>query len=245
MSAMTNEHLTEECMDKSARRIGRMFDDISPTYDLLNRMLSMSIDVRWRERMIDEFAPSQGQEVLDIATGTGDMAVLACMRTGCSVVGVDLSRNMLGVAVDKWKRRFGSGSYPAIQGDALHLPLKDGSFDKAMVSFGIRNMTDIGGFLDEMRRVLRSQGRLAILEFSVSRYPLVRQVYLTYLTRILPFIGGLQSGNRTAYQYLSASIQRFPSPESMESLFQERGFKVIGSLPQTLGICHLYIIEKA
>ncbi len=231
-------------MDKSAGRIGRMFDDISPTYDLLNHMLSMSIDVRWRERMMDELGPRQGENVLDIATGTGDMAVLARSRTGCSIVGVDLSRNMLEVAVEKWRNRFEDGSYPAIQGDALHLPLKDGSFDKAMVSFGIRNMTDIGGFLDEMRRVLRPKGRLAILEFSIPRYPLVRQVYLAYLTKVLPFIGGLQSGNRSAYQYLSASIQRFPSPESMESLFQQRGFRVEKTLPQTLGVCHLYVIEK-
>jgi demethylmenaquinone methyltransferase/2-methoxy-6-polyprenyl-1,4-benzoquinol methylase len=232
-------------MDKSASRIGRMFDDISPTYDLLNHMLSMSMDVRWRERMIDELGPSEGEDVLDIATGTGDMAVLASLRSGCSVVGVDLSRNMLEVAVEKWGKKVGSGSFPAIQGDALHLPLKDGSFDKAMVSFGIRNMTDIGGFLDEMHRVLRPEGRLAILEFSVPRYPLVRQVYLAYLTRILPFVGGLQSGNRTAYKYLSASILKFPSPESMEILFQEKGFWVERSLPQTLGVCHLYIIEKA
>lgn len=235
----------EEGMDKSAGRIGRMFDDISPTYDLLNHMLSMSIDVRWRERMMDELGPRQGENVLDIATGTGDMAVLARSRTGCSVVGVDLSRNMLGVAVQKWRNRFEDDSYPAIQGDALHLPLKDDSFDKAMVSFGIRNMTDIGGFLDEMRRVLRPRGRLAILEFSIPRFPLVRQLYLAYLTKVLPFIGGLQSGNRSAYKYLSASIQRFPSPESMESLFQQKGFKVERSLPQTLGVCHLYVIEKA
>jgi demethylmenaquinone methyltransferase/2-methoxy-6-polyprenyl-1,4-benzoquinol methylase len=242
---MDDHHPMEGCMDKSASRIGRMFDDISPTYDLLNRMLSMSIDLRWRERMIDELGPIKGEEVLDIATGTGDMAVLARTRTGCSIVGLDLSRNMLEVAELKWGKRFEGEHYPSIQGDALHLPLKDGSFDKAMVSFGVRNMTDIGGFIDEMHRVLRARGRLAILEFSVPRYPLVRQLYLAYLTRILPFIGGLQSGNRAAYQYLSVSIQRFPSPESMEALFQEKGFKVERSLPQTLGICHLYVIEKA
>jgi len=235
----------EASMDKSSKRIGQMFDDITPTYDLLNHMLSMSIDVRWRERMIDEMGIGEGDAVLDIATGTGDMAVLARERTGCSVIGVDLSKNMLGVAVEKWGRRFDGDAYPAMQGDALHLPLRDGAFDKAMVSFGVRNMMDIGGFLDEVRRVLRPGGRLAILEFSLPRYPLVRQVYLAYLTKVLPFIGGLQSGNRSAYQYLSASIQRFPSPESMESLFQERGFTIIRSMPQSMGICHLYVIEKA
>jgi len=235
----------EASMDKSSKRIGQMFDDITPTYDLLNHMLSMSIDVRWRERMIDEMGIDEGEAVLDIATGTGDMAVLARERTGCSVIGVDLSKNMLGVAVEKWGRRFDGDTYPAMQGDALHLPLRDGAFDKAMVSFGVRNMMDIGGFLDEVGRVLRPGGRLAILEFSLPRYPLVRQVYLAYLTKVLPFIGGLQSGNRSAYQYLSASIQRFPSPESMESLFQERGFTIIRSMPQSMGICHLYVIEKA
>ncbi|MCG7844744.1 MAG: class I SAM-dependent methyltransferase [Methanomassiliicoccales archaeon] len=106
-------------------------------------------------------------------------------------------------------------------------------------------MIDIGAFIDEMGRVLKPQGRLAILEFSVPSYPLVRQLYLLYLTRVLPFIGGLQSGNRSAYQYLSGSIRRFPSHGSLESLFRERGFKVVSYIIQSLGICHLYVIEKA
>ncbi len=235
--------MQEVFLDKSSRRIGRMFDDITPTYDLLNHILSMSIDLGWRERMIEELEVGEGDTVLDIATGTGDMAILARSRTDCSVVGVDLSRNMLGQATLKWARRFGEG-YQAMQGDALYLPLRDASFDKAMVAFGVRNMADIPAFIREVGRVLKPQGRLAILEFSLPPYPVVREAYLVYLTRVLPFIGGLQSGNRSAYQYLSASIQRFPSPESLTSLIQDQGFQVRRSISLSMGICHLYIIER-
>lgn len=235
--------MQEAVLDKSSQRIGRMFDDITPTYDLLNHILSMSIDLGWRERMIEELEVGEGDTVLDIATGTGDMAILARSRTDCSVVGVDLSRNMLGQATLKWDRRFGEG-YQAMQGDALHLPLRDASFDKAMVAFGVRNMADIPAFIREVGRVLKPQGWLAILEFSLPPYPVVREAYLVYLTKVLPFIGGLQSGNRSAYQYLSASIRRFPSPESLTSLIQDQGFQVRRSISLSMGICHLYVIER-
>jgi demethylmenaquinone methyltransferase/2-methoxy-6-polyprenyl-1,4-benzoquinol methylase len=113
-----------------------------------------------------------------------------------------------------------------------------------MVAFGVRNMADIPAFIREVGRVLKPQGRLAILEFSLPPYPVVREAYLVYLTRVLPFIGGLQSGNRSAYQYLSASIQRFPSPESLTSLIQDQGFQVRRSISLSMGICHLYVIER-
>ena len=136
-------------LDKDPKVVSKMFDDISPTYDVLNHILSMSIDVGWREQALDELDISEGEVILDIATGTGDMALLAHKRKGCSVVGVDISRNMIEVAVDKWDSRYGDNGYDAIEGDALHLPFMDGTFHLAMVAFGIRNMVDIGSFLDE------------------------------------------------------------------------------------------------
>lgn len=231
-------------MDKSPRRIGELFDDISPNYDLLNHLLSMSVDVGWRELALKELAIREGDMVLDVATGTGDMALKARSSVDCTIIGIDLSKNMLKAALEKWQTRFPGGTFTALQGNALQMPFADDSFDRSMVAFGIRNMTDVGGFLDEAHRVLRPRGRMAILEFSVPPYPLVRQVYLLYLTRILPFIGGLRSGNRGAYQYLSESIRRFPSSGSIEKLLVQHRFRAVRSLSLTLGICHLYIIEK-
>ncbi len=231
-------------MDKSPKRIGELFDDISPNYDLLNHLLSLSIDVGWRELALKELAIGDGDVVLDVATGTGDMALKARSSADCIIIGIDLSRNMLKAASEKWKARFPDDGFMVLQGNALQMPFADNSFDRSMVAFGIRNMTDIGGFLDEAYRVLRPNGRMAILEFSVPPYPVIRQAYLLYLTRALPFIGGLRSGNRGAYHYLSESIRRFPSPGSIEELLVKHRFRTVRSLPLTLGICHLYIIEK-
>lgn len=227
-------------LEKAPRNIGRMFDDIAPSYDLLNHLLSMSIDVGWRKRALMDLDLGLDDLVLDIASGTGDMALLANATCGCSVVGLDLSGNMLREAV----RKCPDDRYSAVQGDALHMPFPDGAFDKAMVSFGIRNMSDMPAFLREVHRVLRPDGLLAILEFSLPEYPLVRQVYLAYLTKVLPFVGGLRSGNRSAYAYLSSSIQRFPSPDSMVKMFAEAGLRTEEVLPMTLGVAHLYILRK-
>ncbi len=234
----------EGTIDKAPKRIGKLFDDITPTYDLLNHILSMSVDVRWRTLALDELAIRKGDTVLDIATGTGDLAILARSTIGCPVVGIDLSRNMLMAASRKWGTAFDGETISAIQGDALNMPFADGTFDRAMVGFGIRNMTDIGAFLEETHRILRPRGKLALLEFSMPKYPMIKQIYLAYLTKILPFIGGLQSGNRAAYGYLGESIRRFPSPESIEALFEEHRFRVVRSIPLTFGICHLYVIDK-
>lgn len=231
-------------LDKDQRRIGRMFDDISPTYDRLNHALSMSIDVGWRRRTLKELDLRESDTVLDIATGTGDLAITARRSSGCMVVGLDLSRGMMSEAMDKWEKTFGD-RYQVVQGDALMMPLIDGWADRAMVAFGIRNMPDIGAFLDETRRVLRSGGRLAVLELSVPRNRLFRPVYLFYLSRVLPTIGGWRSGEKEAYRYLSESIQNLPGPPALEALYKMHGFRVLRSIPLTMGICHLYILEKS
>ena len=226
-------------LEKAPRAIGRMFDAIAPSYDLLNHMLSMAIDVRWRKRAIRSLSLRKEDMVLDIASGTGDMALLAHAASGCAVLGLDLSGNMLREAVRKC-----GPTYMAVQGDALRMPFPDAAFGKAMTAFGIRNMADIPAFLREVRRVLRPHGTLVVLEFSLPPYPLVRQAYLLYLTRVLPFVGGLRSGNRAAYQYLSDSIQRFPSPRSMLALFTEAGLEVAEMASLTLGIAHLYVLRS-
>ena len=230
-------------LDKDPAVVARMFDGISSSYDLLNHMLSLSVDVGWRERLVEELAIGPGDLVLDVASGTGDMAIIAG-RAGCSVMGLDISPQMMRIAMDKWHRAFGEDGYNMVAGDALQMPFPDSNFDLAMVSFGIRNMFDIAAFLDEMHRVLRPGGRLGVLELSVPDAPLIKQAYVAYLTRLLPFFGGMLSGERAAYDYLGASVLRLPPPGRLERLFAERGFDVRRSAPLTLGICHLFILTR-
>lgn len=221
-----------------------MFDDITPTYDRLNLLMSGSIDRWWRKRTLREMGVRDGDLVLDIASGTGDMALQAASMARCEVVGVDLSKNMLRTARDKWRERRDDAPYPVLQGDAVRMPFKDGSFDKAMVAFGVRNMIDVDGFLAEAYRILRPGGRLAVVELSVPRYPLIREAVLLYLTRVMPFMVRLQSGDPSSYRYLCDSIVTFPSPQVLEGMMRAKGFRVIVSREQTLGVCHIYVLER-
>ena len=231
-------------LDKNPERIEGLFDDITPTYDRLNHLMSMSIDRIWRGQALDCLELRDGELVLDIATGTGDMAIQALSRADCSMVGIDLSRNMLHIAVMKWNRKRPGSGFPAVQGDALSMPFRDGTFDKAMVAFGIRNVQDVGAFLTEVNRVMKKGGRFAVLELSVPKCRITRPLYLTYLTQILPLIGSMQSGDLAAYQYLSDSILSFPAPEELERTMVTKGFRIVRSISQTQGICHLYVLEK-
>jgi demethylmenaquinone methyltransferase / 2-methoxy-6-polyprenyl-1,4-benzoquinol methylase len=231
-------------LDKNPERIEGLFDDITPTYDRLNHLMSMSIDRMWRAQALDCLELKDGERLLDIATGTGDMAIQALSRANCSLVGIDLSRNMLQIAIEKWEKKGPGSTFPAIQGDALSMPFREGTFDKAMVAFGIRNVQDVGAFLTEVNRVMRKGGRFAVLELSVPVCRVTRPLYLTYLTQILPFIGSMQSGDQAAYRYLSDSILSFPVPEELEKIMASKGFKIVRSISQTQGICHLYVLEK-
>ena len=231
-------------LDKNPERIEGLFDDITPTYDRLNHLMSMSIDRIWRGQALDCLELKDGELVLDIATGTGDMAIQAMTRADCSMVGLDLSKNMLQIALEKWARKGREAPFPAVQGDALAMPFQEGTFDKAMVAFGIRNVQDVGAFLSEVHRVMKRGGRFAVLELSVPVCRVTRPLYLTYLTQILPLVGSMQSGDLAAYQYLSDSILSFPVPEELERTMVSKGFKVVRSISQTQGICHLYVLEK-
>ena len=230
-------------IDKSPAIIGSMFDRIAPTYDLLNAALSFSMDSRWRKTVISSLNIKDGDKVLDIATGTGDMAFRACGTAGCTVTGMDISRRMLDIAARKNKKF--SGRFLITVGDAIAMPFSNETFDHAMTAFGIRNMTDLSAFLDEAFRVLKDGGKMAVLELSVpSRFPW-RWIYLTYFKAILPVIGGLVSGDFKAYRYLRDSVMRFPPPDELERLMKERGFEITQSFPLFFEIAHIYLLKKA
>ena len=230
-------------MEKKRSIIGKMFDRIAPSYDRLNTILSFSADKAWRRAAVRSLEIRAGDTILDVATGTGDLALLAARRGG-NVIGIDLSRQMLSLAVSKFRKKGLGMHYAAVQGDALSMPFRNGSFNSAMVAFGIRNMENLEAFLDEMRRVLNVRGRFSVIEFSVPEQFLFKKIYITYLKHLLPAIGGLISGDHEAYRYLRDSVMHFPTPKVLEGMMEARGFRIVRSRPLFGGICHLYLIEK-
>ena len=222
------------------RAVRAMFDGIAPRYDLLNRLLSAGIDQRWRRACVDELKLQVPSRVLDICSGTADLAVEFLRRDpDHSLAGVDLSEEMLKRGTRKLSARDMDRRGWLTAGDAEHLPFPDRTFDGAMVAFGIRNVADAGAALREIYRVLRPGSRLVILEFSMPRGP-VGALYRLYFGRILPRIGGLVSGNRDAYRYLPDSVARFKTPRELGGLMEDAGFLRVRWRALTAGIAYLH-----
>jgi demethylmenaquinone methyltransferase/2-methoxy-6-polyprenyl-1,4-benzoquinol methylase len=220
-----------------------MFDRIAPRYDLLNRLLSAGIDVRWRRAAADWLELAPGSRVLDLCTGTADLLVEVLRRDPSHRgVGVDLSSGMLLRGAHKLAARGLSGRAALAGGDAERLPLRDARFDGALVAFGIRNVGDRLQALREVRRVLRPGGRLVVLEFSMPRGPL-GTLYRFYFGQVLPRVGRLVSGDGAAYSYLPASVAVFPEPPAFGRLLEEAGFGRVAWRALTAGIAHLYRAE--
>ena len=210
-----------------------LFDRIATTYDTVNRILSFGIDSLWRKRVVHRLP--QGN-VLDLACGTGELALAIARKEGVRVTGLDLSKGMLEVA----RRRTEGQSITLIHGDAQQLPLPDGSFDATTIAFGIRNVPDVPAALAEMHRVLRPGGRTFILEFSLPANRVVRALHCFYLRHVLPRVGGWVSGDREAYRYLNITIEAFPYGEDFLDLVREAGFSDCTATPLTMGIATLY-----
>ena len=232
--------------DSKKDQVARMFDGISGRYDLLNRLLSMGIDVRWRRvalRMLRE--QGQPKRVLDVATGTADLALaLAADLPQAEVIGVDISEGMLEVGRQKVERNGLHARIRLDQADAENLPFEDNSFDAVTVAFGVRNFENLDNGLRELQRVLRPGGHLMVLEFSRPTSPLVKGLMNLYSRSLMPALGGWLSKDRAAYAYLPASVQVFPEGAAFEERLQRAGLQPLRQRRLSMGISSVYIARK-
>lgn len=220
---------------------GAMFDAIAERYDLLNRLISLGVDQGWRKRTVAALEVSGPARVLDLATGTADLAVLvARSHPQCRVLGVDPSPKMLAIGQRKVSAAGLSQRIELTEGDAQALSAADASFDGVTMAFGIRNVPDRPRALSEMRRVTRSSGRVAILELSEPRSGPLAALARFHMHRVVPWLGGVLSG-RGAYRYLPDSIAAFPSAGLFVEMMRAAGFRDVVATPLTFGVCHLYV----
>ncbi len=231
--------------DKAPDRIAGMFDAIAPRYDLLNHVLSAGIDRRWRVRAIDALQLTGRETLLDVCTGTADVALEARREVRAArVIGVDFAGAMLSLGLRKVRAAGEAGRIVLVRGDAMRLPVPDASADAATVAFGIRNVLRPEVACAELARALRPGGRLAILEFGVPRLPGVSTLYLWYFKHLLPRVGRLVSGHGGAYSYLPASVGTFPPPNEFMKILRQAGFDEVQAVPLTFGIVYLYTARK-
>ena len=227
--------------------IRQMFDDIAPEYDKLNHIMSFEIDKGWRKKAVRKIIDSdKSLEILDVACGTGDFSIEIAKQAkeGSRITGVDLSDGMLEIGKKKVSSLGMSETIKLEQGDCERLRFSDQSFDRVSVAFGVRNFENLETGLREMKRVLKAGGKIVILELSVPGNKFLLALYKIYTLKILPAIGGAISGNKKAYEYLPASVLKFPKPEKFKALIRDCGFKNIRSQSFTFGACRMYIGEK-
>ena len=232
-------------LSEKGERIREMFDTIAPRYDFLNRLLSLGIDRRWRRFAVSQIqAPPEGR-VLDIATGTGDVALEVARQTSADImiVGADVSREMVEIGKQKVAASPYAGRITFEIAPCEELPFPDEQFDAVTIAFGIRNVVDRLQGLKEMHRVLTPGGRAIILEFSTPISPVFRAIYLFYFLKVLPAIGGLFS-KQSAYRYLPDSVMEFPSREEFKALMAQAGFRNPRHFDLTGGIASVYVGEK-
>jgi len=222
--------------------VKNMFDDIAPTYDKLNHILSLNVDNHWRDRAVRRICMTQPNHVLDIACGTGDFAIALAQAGVPKVTGIDISEGMLEIGRAK-VRELGLDIDMQVD-DSEQLSFPDDVFDAVSVAFGVRNFEQLQLGLNEMQRVLRPGGLVCIVELSVPQNPILLWGYKLYFLYILPLIGGLLSGNRKAYRYLPASVLNFPKPDKVCRMLREAGFQQVEAKAFTFGLCRMFTGEK-
>jgi demethylmenaquinone methyltransferase/2-methoxy-6-polyprenyl-1,4-benzoquinol methylase len=220
-----------------ASRVREMFGRIAGRYDLLNHLLSGNVDKRWRKVVAERIGAAISGEalILDVACGTGDLSLTLFESTGARVVATDFCRPMLSIAAGKLP-----GQITLIEGDALSLPFRDSTFDVVTIAFGLRNLSDISSGLKELRRILKPQGRVAVLEFSRPSNLVLRTLFGIYFRNLLPLLGGIISGSRSAYTYLPTSVAQFPNQQQLAGMIEQAGFDEVSFENLTGGIAALH-----
>jgi demethylmenaquinone methyltransferase/2-methoxy-6-polyprenyl-1,4-benzoquinol methylase len=230
---------------EKSKLVEDMFDNIAPTYDTLNHRLSWNIDKGWRKKAIRQLLPYRPQTLLDIATGTGDFAILAArMLTPKSLIGADISEGMMDIGRQKVKREGLDKVVAFKKEDCLNLSFEDETFDAVTAAFGIRNFQDLDQGLREICRVLKNGGHLSIVELTTPVSFPMKQLFRIYSHTVLPIYGKLISKDNSAYSYLTSTIEAFPQGEQMMEIFRKAGFREASFRRLTFGICTMYFAEK-
>ena len=225
-------------------QVAQMFDAISGNYDGLNRVISFGIDVKWRKKVVQLVSDKNPKIVLDIATGTGDLALLMTETTAEKIIGLDISAGMLAVGREKIQAKNLSNKIEMILADSENMPFENDTFDAITVAFGVRNFENLEKGLTEILRVLKPNGVFVILETSVPEKTPFKQGYQFYSRNILPLIGKLFSKDNSAYQYLSDSASVFPYGEALNNILRKIGFIEVIAMPQTFGVATIYSASK-
>ncbi|MEM7106202.1 MAG: bifunctional demethylmenaquinone methyltransferase/2-methoxy-6-polyprenyl-1,4-benzoquinol methylase UbiE [Bacteroidota bacterium] len=246
MSYSHNEVKPYEASEQNkTKQVSKMFDNIAPYYDFLNRFLSLGIDTIWRKKAIKQLAEIKPKNVLDVATGTADMALEIWKQVAPDkIMGIDISARMLEVGQKKIdKKQLGEKIELKLE-DSENLSFEGNTFDAVSVAFGVRNFENLEKGLEEIYRVLRKGGRLVVLEFSKPTIFPFKQIFQFYFRNILPFIGRFTSKDPKAYRYLYESVQAFPDGKDFEEVLRKTGFTTTKIIPLSLGICSIYLGEK-
>jgi demethylmenaquinone methyltransferase/2-methoxy-6-polyprenyl-1,4-benzoquinol methylase len=236
----------EDSSASKKEQVAQMFDQIAGKYDFLNRFLSAGIDVSWRKKMLGTLKKLQPKLLLDVATGTGDVAIMAeHLLKPSRIIGIDISEGMLQLGREKLVTRKLSDIITLEQGDSENIQYPDNNFDAATVAFGVRNFQDLEKGLSEILRVLKPGGQLCVLEFSKPTIPGIEQLYNLYLGIIAPEIAKMVSRNKKAYAYLNDSVKAFPEGKAFTTIMEKTGYKDITCKRLSLGICSLYTGKKS
>lgn len=232
--------------DRSKKQqVEAMFDDIAVKYDFLNRFLSAGIDIKWRKKAIKQLSALAPKKILDVATGTADVAIMASgILQPEKIVGIDISEGMLEVGRKKIEKAGLEQIIELLKGDSETINFEDGSFDAVTVAFGVRNFQNLEKGLSEIYRVLKPGGKLVVLEFSKPKMPGVKGMYNLYMKIVCPNVGKLFSKNRNAYKYLDESIQKFPEGNNFTNILDNLGYKNSYCKTLSLGICSIYCGTK-
>jgi len=225
-------------------QVAQMFDNISEKYDFLNHFLSMGIDVSWRKKVVKIIGKQNPDSILDIATGTGDLAIMMSELNAKKIIGLDLSEGMLAVGKEKVTAKKLDNLINMIQGDSENLPFNDNYFDAITVAFGVRNFENLDKGLSEILRVLKPNGKLVVLEFSKPQGFIMKPLYGFYSNYILPLLGKFISKDKSAYTYLPESVAAFPYGQAFNKILKNIGFKAIENQPVSFGIATIYAASK-